>query len=131
MGNGFRYWSWTLFYTSDLESKERIIQEFAKSFTLYTVYGKEVCPKTNKTHLQGYFVFKNQHELRWIKRRTFNDIHAEPSSVVFVTRDWSPCNIFNGLTCLTYLVRGEPSSPPTPPLNKNRCSLRSLSIFRL
>lgn len=79
MGNGYRYWSWTLFYEGDLEAKERTIQDFAKTQTLYTVYGKEICPKTKKSHLQGYFVFKNQHEMKWIKRRTFQSMHLEPS----------------------------------------------------
>lgn len=42
--------------------------EYDERYMKYLVYGREVCPKTNKQHLQGYCEFKNPVEFSTAKR---------------------------------------------------------------
>lgn len=64
---------WTLYnYEQYLEQ----LRAFARHQTRYTVFGYEVCPTTQRPHLQGYFYFENPRAYpNKIIRELFRGIH--------------------------------------------------------
>lgn len=68
-----RRWAFTLFGFNDTD-----IENLKKLDYSYIIFGKEICPKTTKEHLQGYVEFKNAKNMSAIKKLVKNDkIHLE------------------------------------------------------
>lgn len=70
---GSRSWCWTLFdFTEEDKNRINAIQ------CRYSIYGVETCPKTKKTHLQGYTEFKKPIRMNAVKNLfERRDIHLE------------------------------------------------------
>lgn len=69
-----RKWCFTLHdYTEQDESN------LAKLNVRYLIYGREICPKTNRRHLQGYIEYDSATRFKCIKRDISDRAHVEPA----------------------------------------------------
>lgn len=83
-----RNWAFTSFKILD---GYKILGKFAicnsddgsvsERYNRYMCWGKEICPKTKKKHLQGWIQFHKPHTLSWIKKKMGKDD----------TTHWEPC----------------------------------------
>lgn len=71
-----RKFVFTLFnYTEDEHGHlERYLATNAK----YAIIGREICPTTERQHLQGYINFRTPRQLASVRRLLFNRAHVEP-----------------------------------------------------
>ena len=53
-----------------------VVEEFLNLATRYIVIGREICPKTQKKHLQGYVYFENPRSFKSVKK-LFGNAHIE------------------------------------------------------
>jgi len=59
-------------YDSDAET----VAKFAADYCSYLIYGNEICPDTQRKHMQGYAELKKQTRFTTIKK-IFSTIHVE------------------------------------------------------
>lgn len=65
-----RYWCFTSYEQLKIDSDKK---DFG-----YCIYGEEICPKTGKTHYQGYIEFKRAVSMNVVKLRLgVNTVHCE------------------------------------------------------
>lgn len=75
-GKRVRGWCFTLHEYSDEE-----LSKFENIEVKYIVYGKEICPTTQRKHLQGYMYFQDKVSMKWIKEKLgIKRIHLESAN---------------------------------------------------
>lgn len=72
-------WSFTLFYDDEAELVN-VSEELSKPSVRYAVYGKEICPKTKKPHVQGYVSFQKPKRFSAVKKVLGQQAHVEVST---------------------------------------------------
>lgn len=77
MPNGAKRWCFTLHNYDDED--ELCLKKLAdEQDPVYMIYGHEVCPTTNREHLQGFIHFRKKFTMNQIKKLVSrNDIHLE------------------------------------------------------
>lgn len=84
-GTRSRGWVFTLYHDSleeiqtlSIDNLPVCLQKFLLQQNIrYSIVGLEVCPKTQRRHLQGYFYAHNPINFESIKHQTYPDIHLE------------------------------------------------------
>jgi len=72
---GSRSWAFTLFnYNEEMEKFFGIWPDYS-----YLIYGREICPRTGKRHLQGFFTLKKTARFSYLKKVLPQGTHFEPS----------------------------------------------------
>lgn len=70
-GSRGRGWCFTHFYSNEQEISwfKNLFLTFEKPQIKYLCFGYEICPKTNRKHLQGYIYFQNQVMFNTLKKK--------------------------------------------------------------
>lgn len=70
-----RRWCFTCYDMDHV--KHTLCQVYTQGDCSYIVYQHEICPKTNKEHVQGYIEFANMHTLGQVKNLVGHTSHCE------------------------------------------------------
>lgn len=73
-----RFYNWMITIFKDEESK-LFEWKFPDNKLKFMVYQYEICPSTEKEHIQGYMEFTEKVSMKWIKENIENNcVHLEP-----------------------------------------------------
>lgn len=63
--------NWSVTYFNHINNEDKLKEHLINLNYKYMIFGKEICPTTNKEHLQGFIIFNSNKSLKGLKKELF------------------------------------------------------------